>query len=125
MCAHMHILLQRRVYLCCLFSIAKNTTTLSHLCIWVIAISIIYNDVQWWGPRTILTNRLTEINAAAQGSLSTASSMYPFLQTSTNEAALASHVILTTPTCSVIVPFSSCRAQLFCTLKFVRLTFRS
>lgn len=64
MCAHMHILLQGRVDLCCLFNIAKNTTTLSHLGTQVIAISIIYNDIQWSRPQTILTNGLTEINAA-------------------------------------------------------------
>ncbi len=59
------MLLQRRVDLCCLFNIAENTTALSHLGKQVIAISIIYSDIQWSRPQTILTNRLTEINAAA------------------------------------------------------------
>lgn len=59
------ILLQRRVDLCCLFNIAENATALSHLGKQVIAISIIYSDIQWSRPQTILTSRLTEINAAA------------------------------------------------------------
>lgn len=58
-------LLQRRVDLCCLFNIAQNTTALSHLGKQVIAISIIYSDIQWSRPQTILTRRLTEINVAA------------------------------------------------------------
>lgn len=65
---HMHVSLYtiaQRVDLCCLLNIAKNTTALSHLGKQVIAISIIYSDIQWSGPQTILTSRLTEINAAA------------------------------------------------------------
>lgn len=58
-------LLQRRLDLCCLFNIAQNTVALSHLSKQVIAISIIYSDIQWSGPQTILTSWLTEINAAA------------------------------------------------------------
>lgn len=64
-CMWTYILLQRRVDLCCLFNIAENTTALSHLGKQVIAISIIYSDIQWSRPQTILTNRLTEINVAA------------------------------------------------------------
>lgn len=64
-CMQTCILLQRRVDLCCLFNIAKNTTGLSHLGKQVIAISIIYSDIKWSRPQTILTKRLTEINVAA------------------------------------------------------------
>lgn len=58
-------LLQRGVDLCSLFNIAWNTTALSHLGKQVIAISIIYSDIQRPRPQTLLTNTLTEINAAA------------------------------------------------------------
>lgn len=74
-------LLQRRVDLCCLFNIAQNTTALSHLGKQVIAISIIYSDIQWSRPQTILTRRLTEINVAAHIQASPPPPTYPSLQT--------------------------------------------
>lgn len=64
-CMWTYILLQKRVDLCRLFNIAENTTALSHLGKQVIAISIIYSNIQWSRPQTILTSRLTEINGAA------------------------------------------------------------
>lgn len=64
-CMWTYILLQKRVDLCRLFNIAENTTALSHLGKQVIAISIIYSNIQWSRPQMILTSRLTEINGAA------------------------------------------------------------
>lgn len=66
--SHMHvdyILLQKGVDLCRSFNIVESTTALSHLGKQVIAISIIYCNIQWSGPQTILTSRLTKINGAA------------------------------------------------------------
>lgn len=65
MCTQEALKLLKTVHLCCLFDIAVNTTALSHLGKQVIAISIIYTGIQQSRPQTILTNRLTEINAAA------------------------------------------------------------
>lgn len=65
MCTQEALKLLKTVHLCCLFDIAVNTTALSHLGKQVIAISIIYTGIQQLRPQTILTNRLTEINAAA------------------------------------------------------------
>lgn len=48
------------------FNIAERTTALSHLGKQVIAISIIHRSIQWPGPQTILTSRLTEINGVAR-----------------------------------------------------------
>lgn len=80
-CMWTNKLLQRRVDLCCLFNIAQNTTALSHLGKQVIAISIIYSDIQWSRPQTILTSRLTEINVAAHIQAFPPPSTYPSLQT--------------------------------------------
>lgn len=52
--------------MCHLFNIAENTTALSHLGKQVIAISIIYSNIQWLRTQTILTSRLTKINASAR-----------------------------------------------------------
>lgn len=54
-------LVHRWVHLC---YFGKNATALSHLGKQVIAISIMYNDMQRWTPKSVLSNTVTEINAS-------------------------------------------------------------
>lgn len=50
---------------CCLLGRAENSSAFSHLGKQLIAVSIIYSNIQRWQPQTILTRRLTEMNASA------------------------------------------------------------